>query len=105
MPLNLTLRATAVLLLLATAIQYFAFEQLPVKTIVVAHIIFALSLFSNKYAQRISIASIGLAVVVPIGAWLDYYSGELTPGFFVFNLVIFIYVAYVAYQSVKDKPR
>ena len=103
MSLTLTLRVAAILLLLATSFQQLVFEQLLIKTIVVAHILFALSFFSAKQLQRISVVSIGLAVVVPIGAWLDYKSGESTLGFFAFNLVVFVYVAHVAYKALKEK--
>lgn len=104
MSLTLTLRTAAILLLLAVSFQQLVYEQLLVKTIVVAHVLFALSFFSNKQARRISVVSIGLAVVVPIGAWLDYTSGASTPGFFAFNLVVFIYVAYIAWKTLKNTP-
>ena len=103
MPLTFALRASATLLIVAAAFQYFAFGQLMIKTIVVAHIIFVLSLFSEKHIQRISVVSLGLAVVVPIGAWRTYEAGDSTFGFFVFILIVFLYVAYTSYQSLKSK--
>lgn len=101
MSLTHTLRIAAVLLILAAVFQYFVFDQLLIKTIVVAHIILALSFFSDNNAQRISIVSLGLAVVVPIGAWRTYKSGDSTLGFFVFDLVVFAYVAYIAFLTLK----
>ena len=97
------LRAAATLLVLAVALHFFMFGQFLIKTIVVAHILFILSIFSAHHAQRISIVSLGLAIVVPIGAWRMYESGDSTLGFFIFNLVIFIYVAYVSYKTLSRK--
>lgn len=96
-----TLRAAATLLILAAVFQYFVFGQLLIKTIVVAHIIFVLSILSDNHAQRISIVSLGLAIVVPIGAWRNYEAGDSTLGFFVFNLIVFAYVAYIAFLTLK----
>lgn len=102
--LTLTLRTAAILLLLAVSFQQLVYEQLLVKAIVVAHVLFALSFFSAKQSRRIAVVSIGLAVVVPIGAWLDYTSGQSTAGFFAFNLVVFVYVAYIAWRALRDTP-
>ena len=101
MSLTLTLRIAAILLILAAVFQFFVFDQLLIKTIVVAHIVFILSIFSDNHAQRISIVSLGLAVVVPIGTWLTYQTRDTSLGFFVFNLVVFAYVANVAYRTLK----
>ncbi len=104
MSLTITLRAAATLLILAAVFQYILLGQLLIETIVVANIIFILSIFSDNHAQRISIISLGLAVVVPIGAWRIYEAGNTSLGFFFFNLVVFAYVAYVAYQTLKSNP-
>lgn len=104
MSLTLTLRTAAILLLVAVSFQQLVYEQLLIKTIVVAHVLFILSFFSDKRGHRIAVVSIGLAVVVPIGAWLDYTSGESTAGFFVFNLVVFVYLAYIAWRTLRGTP-
>ncbi len=101
MSLTITLRAAATLLILAAVFQYFVFDQLLVKTILVAHVIFVLSIFCNGYTQRIAVVSLGLAVVVPVGAWRVYAAGDATLGVFAFNLMVFAYVAYVAYQTLR----
>lgn len=103
MSLTSTLRAAAILLILSSVYQYFVFAVLPIKTIVVAHILLILSYFAASHAQRISITSIGLAIVVPIGAWRIYESGDSTLGFFIFNLAIFAYIAYTALQTLNGK--
>ncbi|MEM7401155.1 MAG: hypothetical protein AAF304_04310 [Pseudomonadota bacterium] len=102
MTLTTALRATAVILILTCVYQFFFFNQLPVKTIVVAHILFILSFFSDQHTRRIAIICIGLSIVVPIGVWRMMNTGEVTLDFVIANLVIFIYIAYVAYQSLKN---
>lgn len=99
MSLTQTLRITAILLILAAVLQYYLYEQLLTKTIVVAHIIFLLSIFSDKQKQRISVISAGLSVVVPIGSWKEYDAGDSSLGFFIFNLVIFAFVAFISIQT------
>ena len=76
MPLTQILRISAVLLILAAVFQYYLYEQLLIKTIVVAHIIFLLSIFSDKQKQRIAVITAGIAIVVPIGSWKDYDAGD-----------------------------
>ncbi|MGI9228218.1 MAG: hypothetical protein ACR2PU_05445 [Gammaproteobacteria bacterium] len=99
MSLTQILRISAVLLILAAVFQYYLYEQLLIKTIVVAHIIFLLSIFSDKQKQRISVISIGIAVVVPIGSWKEYDAGDSSLGFLIFNLVIFAYIAFISIQT------
>ncbi len=100
MSLTHTLRITAILLILATVFHYHLYDQLLIKTIVVAHIILLLSIFSDKQKQRISVISIGLAAVVPIGSWKEFEAGDSTLGILVFNLIIFSYVALVSFQTI-----
>jgi len=102
MPLTHALRTAAILLILSAVLQFFIFDQLLIKTVVVAHIIFLLSIFSKKHARRVSIISLGLAIVVPISAWLTYRSGNTALEFFVFNALVFLYVAYTAYIALKN---
>ena len=99
----MALRVVATILIVAVALQFFFYQQLLVKTIVVAHVLFFLSIFSDKHSQRIAIVSLGLAVVVPIGAWRMVEAGNTTQGFFILNLFIFMYIAYIAFSTLKSK--
>ena len=101
MPLTISLRVVAVVLIVAAALQYFFNNQFLVKPIVVAHVLFLLSIFSDRHTRRIAIISLGLAVVVPISAWRMVATGNTTQGFFILNLFIFLYIAYAAYQALK----
>lgn len=103
MPLTVSLRVVAAILIIASALQFFFYEQLLIKTIVVAHVLFLLSIFSDRHTQRIAIISLGLALVVPIGAWKMVSAGETTQGFFIINLLAFLYIAYTAFQSLKKR--
>lgn len=103
MSLTMSLRVIAAILIIAVALQYSFYNQLLVKTIVVAHVLFILSFFSDRHTQRIAIISMGLAVVVPIGAWRMVANGSATQGFFILNMIIFLYIAYVAYQALVKK--
>ena len=99
----MALRVVATILIVAVALQFFFYQQLLVKTIVVAHVLFFLSIFSEKHSQRVAIVSLGLAVVVPIGAWRMVHAGSATQGFFILNLIIFMYIAYIAFSTIKSK--
>lgn len=99
----MALRVVATILIVAVALQFFFYQQLLVKTIVVAHVLFFLSIFSDKHSQRVAIVSLGLAVVVPIGAWRMVEAGSATQGFFILNLIIFMYIAYIAFSTIKSK--
>jgi hypothetical protein len=103
MSLTTALRIVAAVLIIAVALQYSFYNQLLVKTIVVAHVLFILSLFSQRHTQRIAVISLGLAIVVPIGAWRMFETGSATQGFFLLNLIIFIFIAYVAYRALAKK--
>jgi hypothetical protein len=99
----MSLRVVAVILIVAAALQFFLYNQLLVKSIVVAHVLFLLSIFSDRHTHRIAVISLGLAIVVPISAWRMVTTGNITEGFFILNLFIFLYIAYVAYQALKVK--
>ena len=103
MTLTIALRIIATLLILACVFQYIVFQQLLIKSIVVAHVLYILSIFSEKHAHRIAVISLGLGIVVPIGAWRVYEVGSATLGFFIFNVVIFLYLGYIALQCFEGK--
>ncbi|MGH1537157.1 MAG: hypothetical protein ACRBDX_03785 [Gammaproteobacteria bacterium] len=103
MRLTISLRIVAAILIIASALQFFFYNQFLLKTIVVAHILFILSIFSAQHAHRIAVISLGLSIVVPIGAWRMFESGSATQGFFFINLIMFLYIAFVAFQTLKSK--
>ncbi len=98
----MTLRVMATILIIAVAAQYFFYQQFLIKTIVVAHVLFILSLFSERHTQRVAVVTLGLSAVVPIGAWRMIEKGDATQEFFILNLIIFSYMAYVALITLKN---
>ena len=77
-------------------------EKLLIKTIVVAHIILLLSIFSKSNKQRVAVASVGLAVVVSISLWKEYITGYSSLGFLIFNLTIFVYVSLISIYTLLN---
>ncbi len=105
MLLTNALRIGASLLILAVVYHYASFGVVLIKSIVVAHILFILSFFSDKHAQRIAVVTLGLAIVVPIGAWRSYQEGTTQIAFFIFNVIIFLYAAYAALQTLQSSKQ
>ena len=103
MSLTIALRIVAAVLIVAVALQYYFYDQLLIKTVVVAHVLFFLSIFSERHTQRIAVISLGLAIVVPISAWRMFEKGSASQGFFLLNLFIFLFIAYAAYQALTKK--
>lgn len=103
MSLATALRMIAAILIIAVAIQYSIYNQFLVKTIVVAHILFILSLINQRHNQRIAIISLGLAIVTPISVWRMVETGSATQGFFMLNIVAFLFIAYAAFQELTKK--
>lgn len=102
-PLTIALRIVAAVLIIAVALQHSLYNELLVKTIVIAHVLFILSLFSERHTQRIAVISLGLAIVVPIGAWRMFEAGSATQGFFILNVLIFLLIAYAAFRALANK--
>ncbi|QMU61626.1 MAG: hypothetical protein GKR92_07920 [Gammaproteobacteria bacterium] len=103
MSLTMPLRIIAVILIVAAALQFFFYNQLLVKPIVVAHVLFLLSIFSDRHTKRIAVITLGLAMVVPIGAWRMVEAGTATYSFFFINVLIFLYIAFIAFQTLKAR--
>ncbi len=101
----MALRIVATVLIVAVALQFFFYQQLLIKTIVVAHVLFFLSLFSDRHTQRIATVTLALSVVVPIGAWRMVEKGNATQEFFIINLIIFMYMAYVAFITLRSNEK
>ena len=101
----MSLRIVATALIVVVALQFFFYQQLLVKTIVVAHVLFFLSLLSDRHTQRVAVVTLALSVIVPIGAWRMVEKGTATQEFFILNLIIFLYMAYVAFMTLKSNEK
>lgn len=99
--LVLSLRAIAILLLLMIAFGYLSSGELQIKQFIAANILFALSLFGTNNQKRIAIISLLLAIIISVGAVRMYLEGEIAAAFAVAQVIMFVYLAIVAIQTMK----
>jgi chromate transport protein ChrA len=76
--LDLSLKGWAAAILISAGIAYWETQTLNLPRIVVAHLLFALSLFLQVQPVRIAVFSAGLALVVFIGSARDYLNADLS---------------------------
>ena len=76
--LDLSLKAWAAAILISAGIAYWETQTLNLPRIVVAHLLFALSLFLQVQPVRIAVFSAALALVIFIGSARDYLYADLS---------------------------
>jgi chromate transport protein ChrA len=76
--LDLSLKGWAAAILISAGIAYLETQTFNLPRIVVAHLLFALSLFLQVQPVRIAVFSAAFALVVFIGSALDYLSADLS---------------------------
>jgi hypothetical protein len=103
MSLDLTLKAAAIGLLVLSMFQFFFDSAVPLVPVVVANIIFVLSIFSRSQPQRVAVIAAALAVLIPMGAIRSYVKGDATLTIAMLNLLIFAYVAYICLQTLRGR--
>ena len=101
MSLDLTLKAAAIGLLVLSMFQFLFESTVPLVPVVMANIIFVLSIFSRSHPQRIAVVAGALAVLIPMAAFRSYVKGDAPLTIAVFNLLIFAYVAYISLQTLR----
>jgi len=101
MSLDLTLKAAAIGLLALSGYQFLFESSVPLVAVVVANVIFVMSIFSRSHPQRVAVISIALALLIPMGAFRSYVKGETTLMIAMLNVVIFAYVAFVSLQTLR----
>lgn len=105
MTLDLTLKAAAIALLALSVYEFFSASIIPLLPVVLANIIFVISILSRSQPQRVAVVAIALAVIIPIGAFRSYFRGDSSLSIAMLNLPIFAYVAYVSLQTLRRRPR
>jgi chromate transport protein ChrA len=75
--LDLSLKGWAAAMLISAGIAYLESQTLNLPRIIVAHLLFALSLFLQAQPVRIAVFSAALALVVFIGSAQDYLNADL----------------------------
>lgn len=100
--LTLTLRAIAILLLLMIVFGYLNSGELLIKQFIAANVLFVLSFFSASGGRRIAVIVLALAVIIPLGVVQSYSIGKAPLELAVVTVVVFIYLAIVAIQSMRS---
>ena len=101
MTLDLTLKAAATLLLALSGYQFMYESTIPLIPVLLANILFVISVFSRSRPRRIAVISMALAVIIPIGAFRSYVNGETSFIVTMLNVLLFVYVAYVSLQTLR----
>ena len=99
--LTLALRAVAILLLLMIVFGYLNSGELLIKQFIAANVLFALSFFSASGGRRIAVIVLALAVIIPLGVVQSYSIGKAPLELAIVTVVIFIYLAIIAIQSIR----
>ena len=94
--LDLSLKGWAAAILISAGIAYWETQTLNLPRIVVAHLLFALSLFLQAQPVRIAVFSAALALVVFIGSARDYLNADLSHLSAVVDLIGFSATAWFA---------
>ena len=105
MTLDLTLKAAAILLLALCGYQFIFEAAVPLVPVILANILFVLSIFSRTQAQRVAVIAIALAVIIPLGAFRSYSQGETSLMVAILNVPVFVAVAYVCLQTLLTLAR
>lgn len=101
MTLDLTLKTAAILLLALSGFQFLFESGVPWTPVVLANILFVVSIFSRSQPQRVAVVALGLAVIIPVGAFRAYVKDEASVTIALLNLPIFAYVAYIAVLTLR----
>ena len=92
--------------MLALCGYQFVFEAaVPLVPVILANILFVLSIFSRSQAQRVAVIGIALAIIIPLGAFRSYSKGETSLMVAVLNVPVFLAVAYVCAQTLLAVAR
>ena len=101
MNLDLTLKATAILFIVAAGIEFAVEDRIALVDVVVANLFFVLSVFVRNHARRIALIAVALAFVVPIGTIRAYLDAERNVATVLIHVVTCGYLAYVGYQRFR----
>lgn len=101
--MDLSLKGWAAAILISAGIAYWETQTLNLPRIVVAHLLFALSLFLQAQPVRIAVFSAALALVVFIGSARDYLSADLSHLSAVVDLIGFGATAWFALAIFRDR--
>ncbi|MDH3642840.1 MAG: hypothetical protein OES38_12135, partial [Gammaproteobacteria bacterium] len=99
------LKGAAILLLALSGYQFIFEAAVPLVPVILANVLFVLSIFSRTQAQRVAVIAIALAVIIPLGAFRSYSRGETSLMIVLLNVPVFAAVAYVCAQTLLALAR
>jgi hypothetical protein len=100
-PLHIVLNVAALLVACAGTLEYFVLGQFLPPPFVVAVVLLGLALASRRWIRTVAIASLGLAVLIPIGALFGYLLGELVVAVPIFDALVFAWVFWNALHTLR----
>jgi chromate transport protein ChrA len=101
--LDLSLKGWAAAILISAGIAYWETQTVNLPRVVVAHLLFALSLFLQAQPVRIAVFSAAFALVVFIGSAQDYLNADLSHLSAVVDLLGFGATAWFAFAIFRGR--
>jgi hypothetical protein len=105
MPLNLALRAAAIIIIVAAGIDFLINSDLRIQPVIVANVLFLLSFFASYDSRRIGIITLLLCAVLMFGAIKFYLDGAYTLPWAVLEFVVFGFLGGSAWGGVRSPNR
>ena len=103
--LDLTLKGWAAAILISAGIAYWESQTLNFPRVVVAHLLFAFSLFLKAQPVRMAVFSAAFAMVVFIGSAQDYLNADLSHLSAVVDLIGFGATAWFALVIFRERDQ
>ena len=102
LPLNLTLRLAAIVMLLIIATQFAYLETFQIKPFIAANVLFILSVIEFRSIKKKAFICILLAVIIPLGAFKQYFDGHIAMEVVIVYVVMFTILAYSSVEEIRN---
>jgi hypothetical protein len=105
MPLNLALRVAAVIVILATGLYFLVNGEFLLQPVIIANILFVISLFAGYQTRRIALITLLFCVVLMTGTVKFYLEGEhaipWALPWAIMEFVVFGCLGFVAWKNIR----
>jgi hypothetical protein len=101
MPLNLALRVAAVIVILATGIHFLIHGEFLLQPVIVANILFVISLFAGYQTRRIALITLLFCIVLLVGTIKFYLAGDYALPWTIMEIVVFACLGWVAWKNIR----
>ena len=105
MPLNLALRVAAVIVILATGLYFLVNGEFLFQPVIVANILFVISLFAGFQTRRIALITLLFCIVLLIGTVKFYLAGEYAISWAlpwaIMEFVVYGCLGFVAWKNIR----